>query len=413
MASAAPKTQLNLVSPENLLNPFPLYKELRENDPVHWSEEVHAWILTRHDDVLNGFRDPRLSAERSRLFVQTLQMAGIDLEDARDVLEVTRQHMANRDGPEHIRLRRSAGPGFSPQVVDSWQPSIRRIMNYLVDQVQAKGRMDLVPAVSYVMPPLVIAEVLGVPPEDREHFQKLSVPLGDFTSMTPLMDMGKVTRDANAAIKEMSQYLSAKIAERRVTPGHDVLSLLIHNQETGRMSEAELVANSIIILLAGHLTTTDQISNGLHLLLTHPQQLRALQQDLGLLKPAVEEMLRFNPAVPFMHRIAVDDIPLRGRTIKKGDMVFLGLAAANRDPQLYENPDVFDITRDNITRKHMSFAFGPHHCLGAGLARREMEIAFEVLLERLPGLRLDEEQPPRIKCMSLTFRGFESLPVRW
>jgi len=167
------------------------------------------------------------------------------------------------------------------------------------------------------------------------------------------------------------------------------------------------------MLIAGHTTTTDQISNLVHDLLTHPEQLQMVRNNPSLLPTAVEESLRFHPAVPFHYRIAAEDIPLRGRTIRKGDVVFFGLAAANRDPQHFHEPDRFDITRDAMAQKHMSFSFGPHHCLGANLARRELEIGLEILLERMPRLRLDEERPPRQKAESLVFRGFHSLHIRW
>jgi len=190
-----------------------------------------------------------------------------------------------------------------------------------------------------------------------------------------------------------------------------MLSTMVHAQEEGRLDEGELIANAILILTAGHITTVDQLSNGVHALLTHPEQLRKLRENPSLMKSAVEEMLRFCPAVPFIHRIAAEDFELHGRKIQKGQLVFLGMAAANRDPAVFPEPERFDITRQN--NKHLSFAFGPHMCLGAPLARVELEIGLAALLERMPDLRLDEAQPPRIKCNSLVFRGFEALPVRW
>jgi cytochrome P450 PksS len=404
---------LNPVSPENLLNPVPLYKELRENDPVHWSPHVHSWVLTRYDDVMNCFRDSRLNANQAVLLERQLQMLGVNPDSAREVLETTRIHMANQVGAQHLRHRRLASPGFTPQVLDTWRPSIRRIMNALVERVQADGQADLVPTVSYQLPPLVIAEMLGIPAEHRELFQKWSEPLAEFSSPTTVTDFAALAPKANAAVVELSAYLAEEIGKRRLNPSDDVLSRLLHSQEQGKLTEAELIANSVLILLAGHLTTTDQLSNGIYTLLTHPEQLQRLQQDPTLVRTAVEEVMRFNPAVPFMHRMAMETIELRGKTIKQGDMVMLGMAAANRDPAVFPDPDRFDITRDHAHQKHMSFGFGSHHCLGAGLARRELEIAFEVLLERLPGLRLDETKEMRVKCHSLLFRGFDALPIRW
>jgi cytochrome P450 PksS len=210
----------------------------------------------------------------------------------------------------------------------------------------------------------------------------------------------------------MNAYLSDIIEERRHHPGHDMLSLMIQAQELGRMTQEDLVANALVILTAGHLTTTDQISNGIYDLLSHPEQRQKLQRDRTLLRTAVEEMMRFSPAVPFAFRVAASDFTLRGKTILKGSTVFLGLASANRDPSVFTNPDEFDINRDNVHQKHISFGFGAHHCLGAGLARREMEIATEMLLDRLPNVRLDETKPPQHKH-GLVFRSFNTLPLVW
>jgi cytochrome P450 PksS len=415
MASNAESFDLNPVSPTNLLAPLPLYKELRENQPVYWSKEMNAWFVTRYDDVLNCFRDPRLSANRMAFYEAQLGPLGQLGPGLIDNLMWSLSHqMSMRDGAEHVRMRRPmSAEGFSPQVLDAWRPAIRQTAEQLVERVQQQGRMDVVKAVSRQLPPIVIAEFLGIPREDRDAFLEWSEPIADFNAPAAGTDVVALARTANTAIGKLLDYLRKLIEERRRNPGQDALSRMVQAQEAGRMTLDELVSNTSLILFAGHTTTTDQISNGLYALLTHPEELQKLQSDLGLVKSSVEEMLRFSPAVPFMHRIAAETFELRGKTIKKGDVVFMGLAAANRDPQAFPDPDRFDISRDNLHTKHMAFTFGPHHCIGAGLARRELEITFEVLLTRLPDLRLDEEQKPQLKCHSLMFRGFESLPVRW
>jgi cytochrome P450 PksS len=413
MASAARKLQLNPVAPENLLDPVPFYKELRENDPVHWSDAVHAWFITRHDDVMNGMRDPRLSADRTKVLEQQFRVMGLSAESIREVIETFKQQMASKDGAAHLRLRRQASPGFSPQALEGWRPAIRRILGTLLDEVQHRGHADLVPEVFYLLPTLVVAEILGVPAEDRESFQRWSEPVGHLTSPGADMNVVELARRANDGQRELNRYLAALVEERRHALGDDVLSHMLRLQEKGGMTTEEVVANASLILAAGHLTTSDQLSNGLHELLTHRDQLELLREDPTLLKSAIEEMMRVAPAVPFIHRIAAETFELRGRTIRKGDVVFLGLAAANHDPAALPDADRFDITRDPQQYKHMSFGFGPHHCLGAGLARRELEITIEELLLRMPELHLDETRLPRIKCNGLIFRGFDSLPVRW
>ncbi len=411
MGSAARQLVINPVSPENLLDPVPLYEEMRKNAPVFWSDLVQAWFITRNEDVMNCFRDSRLSANRTRFY--EAQLRGMDVEVIRELMQSLSHQVGMKDGAEHQRLRRQVNPGFTPQMLDSWRPAIRRIMEMLVDRVEPMGRMDLFLDIAHQLPVLVIAEILGIPAEDRERFQAWVQPIAEFTSPSLGVDVAALARRATASMKEFNAYLLGVIQERRRTPGDDVLSRMIHNQEGGGMSEDELVANVNLILSAGHVTTTDLLSNTVHDLLAHPDQYQKLREDRGLLASAVEEAIRFTPSMPFIHRIAVEDVQLHGKTIRKGDVVFLGLSSANRDPEAFPDPDTFDITRSPSPQKNMAFAFGPHYCLGSGLARREVEIALDVLLERLPGLRLDERIPPRVKCHTLLFRGFDSLPVRW
>ncbi len=408
MSSAAQKLQLNPVSPENLLDPTPLYQVLRHNVPVYWSDAVNAWFLTRYDDVVASFRDPRLSAERVGFFEAQLQ--GLNLEAIRKFVDTFRRQMVMKDGMEHLRLRRQTSPTFSPQALDVWRPVIRRIADSLVDPVRDWGRMELVREIAYPLPQLVIAEMLGIPAKDRELFCGWSKPLAEFSAPAANSDRLEVARRANTAVEEFSEYLTRVIAERRQTPGRDVFSRMIL---AGGMSDEELVANAILMLFAGHTTTTDQISNLFYELLMHPEQFQKLKEDRGLIPSAVEEAMRFRPAVPTILRIAKETFQLRGRTIRKGEMVFLMLGAANRDPEVFPDAERFDITRDHAHQKHVSFGFGAHHCMGSGVARRELEIILEVMLDRMPGLRLEEGHLPEHKCHHLTFRGFDSLRVRW
>jgi cytochrome P450 PksS len=407
-----PKMQpdLNVVSPENLLNPFPLYRRLQESDPVHWSEQVQAWFVTRHEDVTACFRDPRLSANRVQLFVEH-QLRDVGGEVIKDQVEVMRLQMVNNDGADHARRRRNANPGFTIQAIDGWRPTIRSAADRLLDGVQQRGRMDLVPEFSEQMPLQIIAELFSIPEQDREVFRHWSHDILALFSAPVGADVKELAIRGNTATKEFLKYFGKLVEERRSKPGRDMLSIMINAQEEGRLSAAELLASINVIAIAGHITTADQISNSIHALLTHPEQLQQLKENPALMKPAVEELLRYCPAVPFMHRVVTEDFELHGRTLKRGQVVFLGMAAANRDPAVFSEPDRLDITRQS--NKHVSFAYGPHTCLGATLARYDLEIGLSALFERLPGLRLDEAQPARIKCRSLVFRGFDSLPLRW
>ncbi len=410
--SSAPLPSRNPVSPENLLNPLPLYAELRESDPVHWSEALHGWVLTRHDDVAACFRDSRFSANRVKMFEAQAGALGPDV--LVDYLGIARHQMLMKDGADHIRMRRQTMAAFTPEALSSWRPSIYRIINLLLDQVHARGEMDLVKDISYHFPPLVIAEVLGIPAADREMFQAWSAPLAEFSGPGLDVDMVALARRANTAARELYEYLVRHIEHLQKHPGHDALSQMLHSETSvGHMDPTDLAATSQLLLTAGHLTTTDQLSNGVYDLLTHPEQFKKLLEDPSLIRSTVEEMLRYSPAVPFFHRIVAEDLVLRGKTLRKGDVVFLGMAAANRDPLVFPEPDNFDITRSHMHSRLMTFGHGPHHCLGAGLARRELEIAVEVLIRRLPGLQLDERNAPQLKFHSLVFRGFTQLPVRW
>jgi cytochrome P450 len=409
MMTATPKPEVNLVSPENLLNPNPLYHHLQESDPVHWAEPLQSWFVTRHDDVTACFRDARLSADRSRLFYEH-QLRGVGLDKVKDQMAVAERQMLMKDGPAHTRLRRNANPGFSAQVMEGWRTDVRRTAEQLLESLQGRGHMDLAVEFAAQLPARVIMEFFAIPQQDRERFQQWTLDNVRIFAGT-IGDVQEAAVAANTAIQQLSRYLEGFVRERRAKPGRDMLSVMVNAEEEGRLDEKEVIANAILITTAGHITTVDQISNGMHALLTHPEQLRRLKQEPGLLKSAVEEVLRYSPSVPFMHRIATEDFELRGRTIRKGQVVFLGMAAANRDASVFPEPDTFDISRP--PGKHLSFAFGPHMCLGASLARLELETAFELLLQRLPQLRLDDEQPARIKCNSLVFRGFDSLPVRW
>jgi cytochrome P450 len=410
MTTLTPKPQLNLVSPENLLHPFPVYRQLQESDPVHWSELMRSWFVTKYEDVTACFRDARLSADRTQLFYSH-QLRGVGMEKVKDQLYVAERQMLMKDGAEHSRLRRNANPGFTAQAVAGWQQDVRKVTEALLDQLQPKRRVDLVTEFSELLPSRVIMEFFAIPERDQQDLIRwCSDNVRLFASSTE-GDVQELAVKSNDAIVNLMNYLRRAIEERRGKPGRDMLSTMINAQDEGRLDEGELVSNAILLLTAGLVTTVDQLNNGVHALLTHPEQLRKLREDPSLIKSAVEEILRYCPAAPFMHRIATEDFELRGRTIQRGQIVFLGMAAANRDPEAFPEPERFDITRQ--PNKHVTFAFGSHLCLGNRLARLELETAFELLVQRMPDLRLDEERPPSLKCNSLVFRGFHSLPVRW
>ena len=398
---------LTLVSPAGIDNPHPTYQLLQKTDPVHWSEPLQAWFVTAHEDVWSIYRDPRFSADRTDLFVQH-QLRGIDPSIAKDYLRLARSMIVMKDGAEHARLRKHENRALSQTNVDRWRPMVRQVITDLLDKVQDKGKMDVVADISQPLPSLVLTQMFAIPAADRTKFQEWADDASAFFGVTP-ENVETIARKANAAMVELELYMTAIIEERRRKPGDDLVSSLIDYEGRGMLSKDELVANAIHILIAGHVTTIDQFSNGVFDLLTHPSELARLKADPKLLSHAVEEVIRFNPSVPFMHRIAIEDVKLRGKVVKKGQLVFLGMAAANLDPSVFPKADTFDITRP--VGKHLSFGAGPHTCVGAGLGRRELEIGFEQLFARMPALRLDENNPPKRRANGLTFRGFGTLPV--
>jgi cytochrome P450 PksS len=270
--------------------------------------------------------------------------------------------------------------------------------------------MDVVAEVAQPFPAIIIAELFGIPEADRPRFQTWADAMAKFFGAA-LGNPEENARAANDGAVQLEQYFLELLRKRGNKPGTDLMGLFIAGQNEGRLTPEEVCHQCILLLNAGHVTTIDQLANAVYALLTHPDQCKRLRAEPALAKSAVEEVLRFDPAVPLIHRIALEDLEIRGKVIRKGQVVYLGIAAANRDPAVFRDPDRFDIGRPN--NRHLAFAEGPHICLGAGLARRELEIGLATLSRRMPRLRLDEERPPRRRCESLVFKGFHTLPVRF
>jgi cytochrome P450 len=405
--SHTPSTHYPLTSGEFLAEPHPHFHRMRQEDPVYWSDEIQAWVLTRYEDVLAGFQDPRLSNRRTEMLVN-YQLAGRDPTTAKDFARVVDGMMVMRDGEDHHRLRILGNRGFTPTLLENFRAVIQWVVDQLLDKVQAAGRMDIVTDLAQPFPSIMIAELFGIPEDDRFLFQKWADDVVKFWGGT-LGNPEEDARAANAGAIQLEQYFLRLLKKRGSKPGTDLMGLFIAGQNEGRLSPEEVCHQCVVILNAGHVTTIDQLANAVNAFLIHPDQFQRLRDDPSLLRSAVEEVLRFDPALPLIHRVATEDLEIGGKAIRKGQVVYLGMAAANRDPEIFPDPDRFDIARPN--NRHLSFAAGPHVCLGAGLARRELEIGLATLFRRMQGLRLNEASPPRRRCESLVFRGFSSLPV--
>lgn len=385
---------------------YPLLARVRAEEPVHFAPQLNGWVTTRYADAVAALRDPALTSQRLALIVQ-YQLRHSDPAIAKDFERICFQQMLFRDGGAHHRLRVLGNRGFTPSVLDRARPMIEGVVNDLLDKVQARGHMDAIADFAQPLPAVAIAELFGIPASDRDLFQTWSDDVAKFFGGThgdPATD-GRACNDGALALED---YFLRLIETRRGAPGHDLVSLLIAGQAEGKLSAAEVCAQCILILIAGHVTTIDQMGNALSAFLHHPAQWERLRADPALIGSAVEEAIRYDPAAPFTHRIALRETQIGGKTVAPGDVVYVGLAAGNRDPAAFANPDTFDIAR--APNEHLSFAVGPHVCLGAGLARRELAIGLAALARRMPHLRPATE-PPRRRCESLVFRGFHSLPV--
>jgi pimeloyl-[acyl-carrier protein] synthase len=374
-----------------LENPYPLYAMLRSSNPVFKVPvpvDVGAgvFLLTRYQEVQPALRDPRLSADRRGSDAVRLNRERLP----RSLLgeDSVFRSMLVMDAPDHTRVRGLVNKAFTPRRVAALRPRIEAIAHELLAEPTRAQRMELMTELAAPLPAIVIAELLGVPAADHPKFRSWAA---DIVAAGSEIAAGGDTKRSESAFAALSDYLRAIIAARRREPRDDMITGLVAAQEDrDALSDTELVATAVLLLLAGHETTTNLIGNGTLALLQHPAELARLRAEPVLLKSAIEEMLRFDSPVQGTARAASEDVEYGGVAIPKGALVLCGIGAANRDPAVFPEPDRFDVgRRDN---HHLSFGFGAHFCLGAPLARLEGEIAFRALLERFPKLALAEQK---------------------
>jgi hypothetical protein len=395
----------NLLRPEIRANPYPLYHQIRAADPVYWDEPMGFWVLTRYADIMNVLREPRLSKAQG-ITTALNRIPETEREIARPVYHMFSKQMLYADPPYHTQLRGLVNKAFTPRIVERMRAHIQQIVDELLDAVQGSGRMDLIWQFAYPLPITIITEMLGLPAEARDQFKKWS---DDFMAVIGVVRQAPdLMKQARRSFAEFTDYIDHLQRQRRQQPRDDLLSALFSVEEQGnRLSHEELLANSILLLAAGHETTTNLIGNGLLALLRNPNQMQKLQNDPSLITSAVEELLRYDNPVQIMWRLATEDLEIAGKQIRQGQMVNLVVGAANRDPAQFPEPDRLDLSR--FENRHLGFGFGIHFCVGAGLARLDGEIAISTLLRRLPGLQLETEAMEWQE--NPIFRGLKSLPV--
>ena len=364
-----------------------------------------AWLLTRYSDAEAALHDARLtSGTRIAAAVRQLPQA------VQPEMEALQKHISTWmgfiDPPDHTRLRALVSNAFTPRMIRNLRPRIQAIVDELLDRVQDAGQMDAIADFAFPLPAIVIAEMLGLPPADREQFKQWSNEVMAFLGTgRPKVD---VARHAQQGVQALKDYLRAIFFQRRQRPEDDLISaLLVVEDEGDRLSEEEMFGMCVFLLVAGHETTLALIGNGLLALLRNRDQKHTLQHDPALIETAVEELLRYDSPIQHQTRVAREDFELEGRQILQGQRVLPMLGAANRDPAQFAHPDRLDIRRQ--PNAHLAFGYGIHFCLGAPLARLEGQIAFETILRRMPALELMTESLSWRVHTSM--RNPESLPV--
>lgn len=387
-------------------DPLPTLLRLQEDDPIAWSPRYRAWLVTRYDDVRTGLADPRLTTRRSMTGAKVDPGFARTFADYRKYLDLW---LLFRDPPDHTRLRLLTNKAWTPTAIEALRPMISSLVDTLLAGLPETGALDLMTSFSYPLPAEVMAELIGVPRSMLDDLKRWSDGIATSTAASA-EDLYR--RAANDTV-EMAAYIAQVVAERRLNPGDAIIDRLIAAHDgDDRLSHDELVATLIFFLFAGHETTTNLLCNGLRRLLLNPAQLadlRANLDDMAVVRGAVEEILRYEGAVFLSMRVATEDFEWHDRRVRQGDRVYLYQLAANHDPRIFHAPSRFDIRRSDAGR-HIAFGYGIHFCLGAPLARLEMEVALPALLRRYPKISLAE---PSVEWKNnLILRGPKALNLR-
>lgn len=400
----------NMFTEDVIADPYTYYGRLRAEDPVHWNEKYALWVVTRHDDVVWMARHNELFS--NAVFKNDPRPPYPDINESDlGLYEYARHYQADQfiqhDRPEHLEMRRVVHSYFTPKAMESWRPFVINAITELLDAAEAKGSMDVMKDLATPLPVLVIAQMMGVPKEDRPQIRALAEKL-------LYLFRGEADRmqQAVAGMQGIIDYVAPLVDQRIANPEDDYISVLASGEQKGVFTRHEVLVNAGLLLLAGHETTINLICNGTLAFLRHPEQWELLKADpAGWAKRGTEECLRYDPPVKSLQRLASEDVEMRGQVLHKDDRIRWFISSANRDPEAFAEADTFDISRD--PNQHVAFGSGVHHCLGATLARVEGQEVFKALAERFPTLHLATRTEDLEYQPSITFRSLKSLPVRW
>jgi cytochrome P450 PksS len=404
----AQQPEFELFGPDFEANPYPTYAAMQQCAPVYWQAWPNgggAWIVTRYEDVAAILRDHKRFVKSYRNALTPEQRA--EMAPVPELIQMIDNHLLSHDPPDHTRLRNLVGKAFTSRMVNQMQPRIEAIADQLLDQVGPQGYMDLIEDYAFPLPIIVIAELLGLPVEDRRQLREWSKAF-----IAPVQNEADYELFKTKMLA-FTDYLGKLFRERRREPRQDLITAMVQAEEAGdKLSEAELFSMVILLIVAGHETTVNLIGTGMLSLLRQPDQLARLKQAPFLIDEAIEELLRYDgPVETSTPRWAAEDVEIGGQLIRRGQQVEVVIAAANRDPAQFAQPDRLDITRQD--NRHLGFGLGIHYCLGAPLARMEGKIALTKLLQRLPKLGLAAPVETLQWQRLPPVRGLRSLLVRW
>jgi cytochrome P450 PksS len=399
----------DLLAPEALINPYPLYEQIRTEEPVYYFEKGGFWLITRYQDVEAAFLDSRLSSHRDIVFIN--QLHGLDLKYIQNFTKLASKFIVDKDPPDHTNVKKLLLPEFTSKALESWRIDIQSIVDNLLDQVESQQTIDVINDISLKLPSLVITKILGIPETETYNTVQYVGNIANLWGFSGSGDIKEIAEKAEKSALNITNLVNELIAERQQHPGNDMISFLIASCRQNGFDLEILPSLCVEIIAAGNVTTADGIPNGIYALINHQQQLQLLQENPQLINSAIEEIIRFDSPGQMVFRTAKENLSIGNKEIPTGSIVALGVASANRDPEKFPNPDVFDITRS--PNEHLGFGKGNHFCLGAVLARMELKACFSTLLKRMPNLMLDPDKVPVVKRNTLAFKGFESLHAKF